>query len=180
MGLTPSQLSSVPNMPSLFPEMVKEGVMDTILKALAEDLKRRDKLDLLECYIDATLARAKRGVRTLDLRKSGKGPRSWQTAMAFLLPFGPQFDPRGGGGGMKRTVFHREGLTPQLFFIACCGRELQGRYSPLRARPRSARKAVRFAFPPAFQSHFLLAQFHASGSNRRLRHHVARRTLHLR
>lgn len=72
-----------------FQKWVEEGVMDTILKALAEDLRRRGKLDLSECYIDATFAGAKRGVRTLDLRKSGKGPRSWQwqTAMVFLSPF---------------------------------------------------------------------------------------------
>jgi hypothetical protein len=30
-------------------------------------------------------------------------------------------------------------LAPQRFFIACCGRTLRGRHSPLRARPRKAR-----------------------------------------
>jgi transposase len=72
-----------------FQKWVKDGVMDTILKALAEDLRRRGKIDLSECFIDATFAGAKRGGLTLDLRSAGKGPRSWQwqTAMVFLSPF---------------------------------------------------------------------------------------------
>ena len=87
-----------------FQKWVKEGVMDTILKALAEDLRRRGKLDLSECFIDATFAGAKRGARTLDLRKSGKGPRSWQwqTAMAFLSPLGLRVV-----SGMKRSSSSR-------------------------------------------------------------------------
>lgn len=72
-----------------FQKWVQEGVMDAVLKALAEDLRRRGKIDLSECFIDATFAGAKRGVRMLDLRSAGKGPRSWQwqTAMVFLSPF---------------------------------------------------------------------------------------------
>lgn len=72
-----------------FQKWVSEGVMDTLLKALAEDLRRRGKIDLSECFIDATFAGAKKGVQTLDLRVVGKGPRSWQwqTAMVFLSPF---------------------------------------------------------------------------------------------
>lgn len=72
-----------------FQKWVAEGVMDTLLKALAEDLRRRGKIDLSECFIDATFAGAKKGVQTLDLRNVGKGPRSWQwqTAMVFLSPF---------------------------------------------------------------------------------------------
>jgi transposase len=72
-----------------FQKWVKEWVLDTILKALAEDLRRRGKIDLSECFIDATFAGAKKGVRTLDLQSVGKGARSWQfqTAMVFLSPF---------------------------------------------------------------------------------------------
>ncbi len=71
-----------------FQGWVKSGVMDKILKALAEDLRARGKLDLSECFIDATFAGAKKGVYTLDLLNVAKGPRSWQlqTAMVFLSP----------------------------------------------------------------------------------------------
>jgi transposase len=72
-----------------FQKWVQAKVMDRLLKALAEDLRRRGKIDLSECFIDATFAGAKRGVQMLDLRSAGKGPRSWQwqTAMVFLSPF---------------------------------------------------------------------------------------------
>ena len=72
-----------------FQKWVEEWVLDHILKALAEDLRRRGKIDLSECFIDATFAGAKKGVQTLDLRNVGKGPRSWQfqTAMVFLSPY---------------------------------------------------------------------------------------------
>lgn len=72
-----------------FQKWVEEWVLDNILKALAEDLRRRGKIDLSECFIDATFAGAKKGVQTLDLQSVGKGPRSWQfqTVMVFLSPF---------------------------------------------------------------------------------------------
>jgi hypothetical protein len=62
--------------------------MDVILKTLAEDLRKRGKLDMSECFIDATFSGAKRGAYALDLRNVGRGPRSWQlqTAMVFLSP----------------------------------------------------------------------------------------------
>jgi len=72
-----------------FQKWVEDWVLDAILKALAEDLRRRGRIDISECFIDATFAGAKKGVRTLDLQSVGKGPRSWQfqTAMVFLSPF---------------------------------------------------------------------------------------------
>jgi transposase len=72
-----------------FQQWVENWVFDSILRALAEDLRRRGKIDLSECFIDATFVGAKKGVRTLDLQRLGKGPRSWQfqTAMVFLSPF---------------------------------------------------------------------------------------------
>ena len=39
----------------------EEGVLDDILRALAEDLKDRGGLDLSECFIDATFVGAKKG-----------------------------------------------------------------------------------------------------------------------
>src|SRR5271165_3361189 len=44
-----------------FQKWETEGVFDCILRALAEDLRDRGKLDLTEAYIDGTHAGAKRG-----------------------------------------------------------------------------------------------------------------------
>ena len=72
-----------------FQHWVKTGVIDKMLKAIAEDLRSRGEIDLSECFIDATFAGAKKGVSVLDLRSVGKGPRSWQfqTAMVYLSPY---------------------------------------------------------------------------------------------
>ena len=69
-----------------FQRWVKQKIMDKILKALAKDLRDRGKLDLSECFIDATFAGAKKGAHILDLLSVERGPRSWQlqTAMVFL------------------------------------------------------------------------------------------------
>ena len=69
---------------------VKEGVMERLLRALAEDLLRRGKLDLTECFIDGTHAGAKKGALLLGRLDAAKRPRSWQwqTAMVFLSPLG--------------------------------------------------------------------------------------------
>lgn len=73
-----------------FQKWVKEGVLDTILRGLAEDLRTRGKLDLTEAFIDGSHAGAKRGVLLLGSLAAAKRPRSWQwqTAMAFLSPWG--------------------------------------------------------------------------------------------
>jgi hypothetical protein len=39
----------------------KEGVIDEILRALAEDLHKRGKVDLTEAFIDGSHAGAKKG-----------------------------------------------------------------------------------------------------------------------
>jgi transposase len=68
----------------------REGVLDRVLAALAEDLRQRGKLDLTEAFIDGTHAGAKRGALLLGSLDAAKRPRSWQwqTAMAFLSPSG--------------------------------------------------------------------------------------------
>jgi len=73
-----------------FQKWVKEGVLETVLKGLAEDLRIRGKVDLTEAYIDGSHAGAKRGVLLLGSLDAAKRPRSWQwqTAMAFLSPLG--------------------------------------------------------------------------------------------
>jgi transposase len=73
-----------------FQKWVKEGVLDAILRGLAEDLRTRGKLDLTEAFIDGSHAGAKRGVLLLGSLDAAKRPRSWQwqTAMVFLSPWG--------------------------------------------------------------------------------------------
>lgn len=87
-------------MPSKFPpyqtchrryqKWVEIGLMEKILRALAEDLRDRGKLDLTEAYIDGTHAGAKKGGLSLGKLAAAKRPRSWQwqTALAFLSPLG--------------------------------------------------------------------------------------------
>jgi transposase len=73
-----------------FQRWEREGVLDRVLTALAEDLRQRGKVDLTEAFIDGTHAGAKRGVLMLGSLGAAKRPRSWpwQTAMAFLSPSG--------------------------------------------------------------------------------------------
>ena len=68
----------------------KEGVLDAILRALAQHLRDVGKVDLTEAYIDGTHAGAKRGALMLGELDAARRPRSWQwsTAMAFLSPSG--------------------------------------------------------------------------------------------
>ena len=71
-----------------FQEWVRAGVLRAVLEALAEDLRRRGKLDLSECFVDATFVSAKKGALP-SARPSGAKVRSswqWQTALVFLSP----------------------------------------------------------------------------------------------
>lgn len=72
-----------------FQEWVRSGVFEKVLKALARDLKRRGKLDLSECFIDATFVSAKKGEPRSARRGVEKAAKSWQsqTALVFLSPF---------------------------------------------------------------------------------------------
>ena len=75
-----------------FQKWVELGLMEKILRALAEDLRDRGKLDLTEAYIDGTHAGAKKGGLSLGRLDAAKRPRSWQwqTALVFLSPLGLQ------------------------------------------------------------------------------------------
>jgi hypothetical protein len=44
-----------------FQKRVKEGVLEAVLRGLAEDLRTRGKLDLTEAYVDGSHAGVKRG-----------------------------------------------------------------------------------------------------------------------
>jgi transposase len=67
-------------------EWAEADVLDKILAALLKDLVDRGKIDLSECFIDATFVSAKKGVLELVRQSTVRGPRSWQlrTAMVFL------------------------------------------------------------------------------------------------
>jgi transposase len=70
---------------------VREGTLERILEALANDLKERGDLDLSECFIDGTFVAAKKGGTRWE-RPSGAKVRSswqWQTALVFLSPCVP-------------------------------------------------------------------------------------------
>lgn len=69
-----------------FQQWAKAGVLDAILRAIAEDLHERGKLDLTEAYVDGTHAGAKGGALRLDALAVATRPRSWQwqTVMVFL------------------------------------------------------------------------------------------------
>lgn len=73
-----------------FQQWVREGILEGVLWALAEDLRARGKLDLTETFIDASFVQAKKGALPLVRPRSAKGARSWelQTAMAILSPLG--------------------------------------------------------------------------------------------
>lgn len=71
-----------------FQEWVRAGVLRRVLEALAEDLRSRGKLDLSECFVDATFVSAKKGALAWA-RPSGAKVRSswqWQMALVFLSP----------------------------------------------------------------------------------------------
>ena len=72
-----------------FQEWVELGTLKTVLEALAEDLRSRGKLDLSECFIDATFVVAKKGASQWERPSGAKVRRSWlwQTAMVFLSPY---------------------------------------------------------------------------------------------
>ena len=71
-------------------EWIKDGMLERLLRTLAEDLRDRGKVDLTEAYIDGSHAGAKRGALWLERLDAAKRPRSWrwQTAMVFLSPVG--------------------------------------------------------------------------------------------
>jgi transposase len=67
---------------------VRSGVLDQILRTLAQDLHERGGLDLSECFIDGTFVVAKKGGAGWERPSGAKVRRSWplQTALVFLSP----------------------------------------------------------------------------------------------
>jgi transposase len=67
---------------------VRSGVLDQILRTLAQDLHERGGLDLSECFIDGTFVVAKKGGAGWERPSGARVRRSWplQTALVFLSP----------------------------------------------------------------------------------------------
>ena len=72
-----------------FQQWCRDGTMEGILKALAQDLKDRDGLDLTESFIDGTFVPAKKGGLPWASPSGARARRSWQlqTAIVFLSPY---------------------------------------------------------------------------------------------
>ena len=66
-------------------ELVEARVFMKILKALAEDLRERGKIDLTEGFIDGTHAGAKRGALSSELLAVAPQQRSWQLQTLAVL-----------------------------------------------------------------------------------------------
>ena len=71
-----------------FQQWQRDGTLDRLLHALAEDLRARGKLDLSETFIDASFSSAKKGAPPSALLDAVRAAKSWrsQTAMVFLSP----------------------------------------------------------------------------------------------
>lgn len=71
-----------------FQQWQEQGVMEEILRALAQHLKDRGKLDLSEAFIDGSFSGAKKGGFAWGRPNAGRAAKSWQlqTAMVFLSP----------------------------------------------------------------------------------------------
>jgi transposase len=71
-----------------FQQWCRDGTLERVLHALAEDLYQRGGIDLSEAFIDGTFAGAKKGGPASERPSAGRGPRSWQlqTALVFLSP----------------------------------------------------------------------------------------------
>ena len=72
-----------------YQEWVRAGVFESVLQALARDLKERGDLDLTECFIDGTFVIAKKGAQGWEKPSGARVQRSWQwqTALVFLSPY---------------------------------------------------------------------------------------------
>jgi transposase len=71
-----------------FQQWQRAGAFERVLRALAEDLEKRGRIDLTESFIDGTFSGAKRGATRSARRSGAREARSWrsQTAMVFLSP----------------------------------------------------------------------------------------------
>lgn len=79
-----------------FQGWVRDGTIEKILRALAEDLESRGGIDLSEAFVDGTFVPARKGGSASGKPSGAKVPRSWQsqTALVFLSPYISKVLPR--------------------------------------------------------------------------------------
>jgi len=72
-----------------FQQWVRDGVLWSLLEALAEDLQTRGELDLTECFIDGMFVVAKKEGAEWERPSGARVRSSWQlqTALVFLSPY---------------------------------------------------------------------------------------------
>jgi transposase len=68
-----------------FQEWVREGILRDVLEVLAQDLEERGRIDLSECFIDATFVVAKKGAQGWVRLSGAKVARSWQYPTLLVL-----------------------------------------------------------------------------------------------
>ena len=68
-----------------YQEWIERKVLRKILEALAEDLYERGKIDLSECFVDASFIGAKKGVPRSVKHAVERGQRSWQWQMLMVF-----------------------------------------------------------------------------------------------
>ena len=68
-----------------FQQWAQSGVIEKLLKTLAEDLHRRGRIDPRKSFMDAMFVSAKKGALKWARPAGARGPRSWQwsTLMVF-------------------------------------------------------------------------------------------------
>jgi hypothetical protein len=87
---------------------IEQGVLGSVLEALAEDLEERGEIDLSECYIDATFVAAK-GER-VGKTKRGKGTKIMAFSDGSSIPLAIYTEVL---HHTKSPLFKR--LSPQAF-----------------------------------------------------------------
>lgn len=60
-----------------FQQWRRAGVMERVVRALVQDLERRGKIDLAECFIDGSFSAAKKGARKSAKPSGARAVRSW-------------------------------------------------------------------------------------------------------
>jgi transposase len=61
-----------------FQQWRESGAMDRLLETLAQDLERRGKINLEECFIDGSFSPpANKGALEAEKSSEARGPRSW-------------------------------------------------------------------------------------------------------
>jgi transposase len=63
-----------------------EGVLDEILRALAENLKEQGRLDPSECFIDGTFVGAKKGANRWERPNGVRVRSSWRYQTLLVFP----------------------------------------------------------------------------------------------